>query len=615
MQNFKSNNGVVSELKSSATLVSLPASRNSNYIVINGGTGVLLPSTDDIPLVDLTSARITVKSGNALTYLNNQGEVESRKNKLKHVTSPFKTKIPREQPSSTSFQKNKNAGNFAETQLSVPGIKETVHNVKKQVAETAAPASFQNVVKDTVSTAKKVLVDDIEQGKIKSELQSTLIKFATPFVIQSDVNKTNQESSVPTRTMKKSHHCGSDFAARWLWSCLGPYKIPLVIFVIMYVLVVTCGASLLLKRTFVIPGLRTQINRLEGDIISLETQVDRFTIQVDALEVNVRNLTGQVDRLEIQNNRFSAENVKLAANNAEYAQLNSQLNANNKEYKALNGALNTTVENYRSLNEQLHRENDRYQSLNEQLNQSVLVFSSQVTSLQEVRDNLTTSVSSFQNLTNLLQSEVGSFSQQNAALNGTVAMLQDIKNALEANNEYYRQLNANLSTVVSFLNSTASFIGESFDSIVSYLAHTIVVNRNLVLQQLYLAMRQVVLNWRCGITDTFLEPWVSATATPIGINSYRDVLSYVNTTVLSKLCISLPDFELFLANRLAFLTAPSDISLSQLSSGVNVYTTATLKYYFPSQGGVGLTDINWDKANFKCSELPGELRFSLYGQR
>ncbi|MCL4419740.1 hypothetical protein M1146_06645 [Patescibacteria group bacterium] len=331
--------------------------------------------------------------------------------------------------------------------------------------------------------------------------------------------------------------------------------------------------------------------------------------------MNVRNLSGQVDRLEIENDRFTAENVKLSANNAEYARQNLQLEANNKEYKALNGALNATVENYRSLNEQLHLENDRYQNLNQQLNQTVLEFSSQITSLTEVRDNLTRSVNTFQNLTKLLQSEVGSFSEQNAVLNGTVAMLQDIKNALEANNEYYRQLNSNLSTVVSFLNSTSSFIGQTTDSIVAYLSHTIVVNRNLVLQQLYLDMSQIAGKWRCGITDTFLEPWVDATNTPIGCSSYQDVLSYVNTTVFNPLCVSLLDFQLFLANRFAFLTTPCSISLSQLSSGVNVYATATLKYYFPGEGRVGLTDVDWDKANYKCSELPRDLRFSLYGQR
>jgi hypothetical protein len=290
------------------------------------------------------------------------------------------------------------------------------------------------------------------------------------------------------------------------------------------------------------------------------------------------------------------------------------LEARNEEYKALNVALNTTLDNYRFLNLQLHQENNHYKNLNNQLNQTVLMFSSEVSSLQDVRDNLTSSISSFQYLTSILRFEVGSISQKNIELNQTIAALQDVKETLEVNNEYYRQLNANLSTVVSFLNATSNFIGGTYDSIVSYLSSTIIVNRNLVLNQLYLTMRQIVNNWRCGIKDTFLEAWVDDTNTPIGIDSYLDVLNFINTTVFSQLCISLSDFELFLGNKYASLAAPSDISLSQLSSGLNVYTTAAFKYYFPGEGQKGLIAASWDQANFKCTNLPSSLRFHLFNQ-
>jgi hypothetical protein len=622
--------GLISELESICTLISLPESRNSNCVVVNGSLGVSPPSADERDeksgLTTVTSISYTT---NLKNYLGDEKET-IKKPPLKHVNSPFKTKKPCEVPSLPAGREHHDATlivknhttEIIEERMDVVSPKLDSHaeanrpseeslplhdhgHVRVVASSTIAPLS---ILKDKESIIKKMLVkdkDDIEQGKAKEELQNSFIWRA----YRHKGNKNNLSSQ-----KLENCPCGSGFAFRWLWKFLGPYKFPLLLFVIIYFLFVTCGAAFLLKKSFVIPGLRTQVTRLKANVDALEFQVDRFTNQVDELAANIQNLTGQVDRLESENNRFAAENDILTANNAEYALLNSQLEARNQEYKALNVALNTTVENYRFLNDQLHRENDHYKSLNDQLNQTVLMFSSEVSSLQEVRDNLTSSVSSFQNLTGFLQLEVGSISQKNTALNETVAMLQVIKNALEANNEYYRQLNANLSTVVSFLNTTSNFIGETFDSIVSYLSSTIIVNRNLVLNQLYLTMRQIVSNWRCGIADTFLEPWVDDTTSPIGINSYLDVLSYVNTTVFSQLCISLSDFETFLGNKFAFLMVPSDISLSQMSSGLNAYTTATLKYYFPGEGQRGLTAVNWDKANFKCSNLPVTLRFSLYGQ-
>lgn len=621
-----------SELHSTGTLVSLPASRNSNYAVMNGSLSLLLQSADEPKSSAVENGLIKYTSVNttATPDDNQRDENEpAKKTPLKYVSSPFRAKIPseshnlpfgRNHDTATLIIKNHAADHIEKSSVTkVDQLDEKneairksdffpLHDKNNGNVTASMKLAAPKIVKDEESTIKKIRIDDVEQGQSIKKIPNILMGLASPY----RQFRSNEKKSKLSTSKEKISSCSSEFVFRGLCKVLSPYKIPILLVGVIYLLFVTCGAAFLLKKSFSIPGLRLQVSRLSENIHELEVQVDRFHDQVDKLEANIQNLTGQVDRLETENDRFATQNDILTANNAAYALQNSQLEAHNQEYKALNVALNISLENYRFLNLQLHQENEHYKNLNDQLNQTVLLFSSQVSSLQDVRDNLTSSVRSFQNLTSILHFEMGSISQKNIALNQTVAALQDIKESLEINNEYYRQLNANLSTVVSFLNATSNFIGGTFDSIVSYLSSTIIVNRNLVLNQLYLAMRQIVNNWRCGITDTFLDPWVDDTSAPIGIDSYLDVLNFINTTVFSQLCISLSDFELFLGNRYAFLGAPSDISLSQLSSGLNVYTTATLKHYFPGEGQKGLTALSWDQANFKCTNLPSSLRFHLF---
>lgn len=623
-----------SELHSTGTLLSLPASRNSNYVVRNDSLSLLLQSADEPKsntvkngLIKYTSVNTTYTPDDNLRYENEP----AKKTPLKYVSSPFRAKNPsesrnlqcgRNHDTATLIVKNHKADHIEQSSVTKvdhldeenkafrKSVFSPLHDKKNGNITSSIAPTAPKIVKDEESTIKKIRIDDEEQGQTIKKIPNVIMGLAAPY----RQFRSNENKSKLSTSKEKISSCSSEFVFRGLCKILSAHKIPILLVVVIYFLFITFGAAFLLKKSFAIPGLRFQVSRLSENVDELEVQVDRFHDQVDNLEANIQNLTGQVDRLETENDRFALQNDILTANNAEYALQNSQLEARNQEYKALNVALNISLENYRFLNLQLHQENEHYKNLNDQLNQTVLLFSSEVSSLQDVRDNLTSSVWSFQNLTSTLHLEVGSISQKNIVLNHTIAALQDIKESLEINNEYYRQLNANLSTVVSFLNATSNFIGGTFDSIVSYLSSTIIVNRNLVLNQLYLTMRQIVNNWRCGITDTFLEPWVDDTSTPIGIDSYLDVLNFINTTVFSQLCISLSDFELFLGNRYAFLKSPSDISLSQLSSGLNVYTTATLKHYFPGEGQKGLTAVSWDQANFKCTNLPSSLRFYLFHQ-
>jgi hypothetical protein len=97
-------------------------------------------------------------------------------------------------------------------------------------------------------------------------------------------------------------------------------------------------------------------------------------------------------------------------------------------------------------------------------------------------------------------------------------------------------------------------------------------------------------------------------------------MEFIEEPVLSELCLDRHDFETYLRDEIV-IGEPNDdfpessVSVNQLISAVQRYTTQALAYYFPldvnSTTNAGLTVQNWVDASFSCHDLEQDLGFKL----
>merc|ERR1711862_589887 len=119
----------------------------------------------------------------------------------------------------------------------------------------------------------------------------------------------------------------------------------------------------------------------------------------------------------------------------------------------------------------------------------------------------------------------------------------------------------------------------------------------------------------CAYRDMFrLDDFVNDDRLPIGAGSYPGVIEYVDERVLSELCLSTPDFEIYLDNRWVQqgVQPPVLATTNDLITSVQLYTMAAMDYYFPDRASEdGLSQTDWAEASHKCENLPPEKRFSM----
>lgn len=365
-----------------------------------------------------------------------------------------------------------------------------------------------------------------------------------------------------------------------------------------------------------IPGLENQVDRLEAEVDALEILVDDLEKEVERLTVQVDRLSGEVDRLEDQNDRFTELNEDLTAANVEFERLIEQLEDSNDVFESENEQLNTSITELQGQNEQLAEANEQFRSLNAQLNVTNAELSAEVDSLGEINSNLTDTNELLSDQNERLVDETAFLRNLTTELNNTVVELGNQISGLEVENDELQALVNDLSTIVSFLEEAAANGDETFEELAALLAEQIEASRALLLGVVQNTYIQTLTAWDCNLFDTFAgEPFIDDLDSPIGGSSYPSVIVEVNDLALVPLCLDLADFELFLDSEIVQtgVLPPVDVTMNKLVSGVNMYTTAALDYYFPDANDPpgGLTQEDWVVAEYDCQKLTDDLKFTF----
>lgn len=119
-------------------------------------------------------------------------------------------------------------------------------------------------------------------------------------------------------------------------------------------------------------------------------------------------------------------------------------------------------------------------------------------------------------------------------------------------------------------------------------------------------------NWACTLDAVFRynDPdFVDAPDEAMGTDNYRDVVNYLDTQLLMKMCLNMGDFESFLNRQLDGLETPAFVSLTIFIENVSIYTNEAISYYFPTGESKGLTMDDWAKAFYACKNLAEDKRF------
>ena len=304
--------------------------------------------------------------------------------------------------------------------------------------------------------------------------------------------------------------------------------------------------------------------------------------------ITIPGLNSQIEKLELQVSRLSGEIDRLQSEVDRFAELNANLNASIVELNQINQNLNATVDRLEDEVDELEEQNDIYQDLNNQLNTTAVQLSEQVDELEEQVDQLEESNAELRILTQDLQNQTDRLESQ--------------VDELEKENDRLQELNKDLAIIVGFLNETTGDISDTLLEVSELLADQIVVYQGLVLDDLNLMYIDVQQCWDCNYFDFFRgEPWITDTTIPIG-DSLIEALDYVDDRILDEYCIDRADFEDYLDDTFGLEVMSSD----NLIRGVNRYTNAVLEYYFPDQNSTlpGLNATVWHSAMYDCANVP-----------
>lgn len=373
--------------------------------------------------------------------------------------------------------------------------------------------------------------------------------------------------------------------------------------------ITTGSAAYFFSEFLTIPGLKTQVDRLEDQVALLESQIDDLESQVDRLGNEVDRLGGEVDRLVNETDRLEELNEVLELNVGNYTQQNERLNSTLVQFAELNNELNETVLELRVEVNGLTQQNVIFAGLNDELNQTVILLSQEVVDLESINGDLFRINNELWQSIDRLSNETAELSLQNEMLNATVANLDSQVANMSSEIDRLANVTTNLATLVSFLDETALSIDESFETFTVYLADQVVGYRSLVMETLENLYRQRTAFWDCDFREYFsLDTFTKERDAPIGPSLYPVVIEYIEERVLSDLCLNTTDFELFLAKDMVNTSNVSNASFNLMKRSVGRYTDLAVYYYFAARGD-GITSELWSEANYNCDNLPLEVRY------
>jgi outer membrane murein-binding lipoprotein Lpp len=250
--------------------------------------------------------------------------------------------------------------------------------------------------------------------------------------------------------------------------------------------------------------------------------------------------------------------------------------------------LETQVTRLETAVDELHVENDRYTTLNQELNATVVELS-------------TLNVQ---------------FQQLNGQLNQSNVELERLTTVLGNQTAEYASHNEDLRSLVGFLNTTGTELGQSVELLTSYLDDAVQFYQSSSLRALELDYRVLLRSWDCDFREFFLGDDFAVDATAVvGAVRYPAVRNYVQDRILNDLCLNVTDWEVFMARTIVVPGPVADVTTTQLVRGVQNYTTQALQFYFPHDDGNGTVSTttlewsDWSEAGYQCGNLPETFRW------
>lgn len=331
-----------------------------------------------------------------------------------------------------------------------------------------------------------------------------------------------------------------------------------------------------------IPGLNNEVKRLKGEINRLSTELNR---------------------LESENDRYESLNDQLNETVIDLEDITENLNSTvthlTFELNDVTYQLNVTNQDLQERVSELTYENERYSQLNMNLTAFTLLLKQDVVHFKNEVHNLVIEVDVLSNLT----SKLG-----NLTLNQdeTLTKLQETLANFTSENDRLVSLNADIVTVVGFLNETSLGFETSLQAVTDVLSKQIIANQVLLLGRLENTYRQRIAYWDCDYRDAFREfDWGNNYNLPI--MDLDSVIAYLNDRVFSVLCWDALNFKVFLNTQYPDGT----INSYRLISGVINYAEYGLEFYFPESDEVGLTTKEWSEASYSCKNLANKYLWTL----
>lgn len=432
--------------------------------------------------------------------------------------------------------------------------------------------------------------------------KSSPVVLETPPGCKSSPSTINMEESTRSSASRRNTHSR--------FSLLGGMNKIVSCILTMYLLFVTASFIYFVTQYVQVASLKNQVQDLTAQVDRLEAQVEELQSLLATLNSTVTELESQVTELSVQNDQLATQNAILEDQNAIFDNQTTILQDQIDEMQGFIGNLTLENEAIKEQAAELELENEKLTNLTQTLNATNMELEAQVENLTSVNDELVQSNEALTNQTNQLQSSLEELVVEFNVAYETVVELQDEVSLLQQENDRLANLTEALSTILSFLEETNQDANLTVDQLATQLETQITNNRVLVLENLENTLTQRVQSWNCDYTNEFAgSSFEQDYNEPIPSGSYDQVMDYVESRVLTDLCLDRADFELYLS--VNFMPNGDGLTSNELISGVSMYTTDALNYYFPDAGETGVTPEEWAEALYDCSNLPPERQYQL----
>jgi len=359
----------------------------------------------------------------------------------------------------------------------------------------------------------------------------------------------------------------------------------------------------------------SDLNASNVECFRSNVELERINInmkaQVDSLEASVVEMNETIQSYTILTDRMTEEKDRLERSKDILSERVGEMNASNAQFAMQVTRLNESLAEARIFGEDMKKLNDHYADQNAVLNRTVLDLTTEVGELEVLASGLNATAQEFVRQNGILSVNVDRLENINGNLTLTVSDLNGTVDDLRLQNARLSELNNDLRKIVSFLNEVANGVEESYDSISAYLAGQISQSRGLLIEILANTYRQMTYYWICSANSRFWgRTFMSNPDSPLGSDTYLEIVEYINDILFTDLCFDLSDFERFVIAATGAGQYPSGITWSELKSFVADYIMEGVNYYFPSLGqSNGLMEEDWADAGYVCEGLTADKQY------